>query len=617
MNKKRGFTMIELLGAIVILSILMLVAIPAVSSYIRTSKTKYYDVQKKQLVTATRSYVKDNNVIPKEVGDFYDVPMSLLVENKYISIIKDAAKDDCIGSRPNLSIESQEYTFVRIKREDGRITYTAHLWCPNYKDADLTENTADVTISAAVTVEGNKKVATINMVSNNNTNIKDYHYIIYKGDVTLIEKRGTINRLNYSIRHDITRYITEYNTKLKCYVRVVDEDGGVYVKFFDLDEIPKPSSAQCFDKKQEFDSEENIFKYSFLCTSPNGCETDFYQSQMTVTSSSTTTLRIPIKDKLDPALNGTCEFTVPAKVVPSTPTPTPTPVPTFNTGCPKATPANKGWTKGKIVVKYTLSNGTDGYRLVNNSSGGTWKKYDKQDKKTIKFTKNTTFVNVSLGSSNRVKEKTYTSSGTHYFLVRVRERSSATADPKITLCMKDDTYGPYRVDNTPPKYSSGSVSRVKNNVKKLTVKFNVKDAHSGIQYIYISESKTVKASTIKKKGKKYSNKASVSYSKTSSYSSGTHTFYVHVLDRVGNKMDHKIGSKKISSVSANCNHRSPSTYRVGSWCGTCCGIHGSHSTAYYHLCVSSSGKVSIASNFMYICPTSPESKYKPVPGWKK
>ncbi|MBQ6539164.1 MAG: prepilin-type N-terminal cleavage/methylation domain-containing protein [Bacilli bacterium] len=617
MKKKKGFTMVELLGAVVILGILMLVAIPAVNSYIQKSRTKYYDAQKRNLIVATKSYIKNNNMAPKEVGDFSDISMDELVDNKYISVIKDAYKKECTGNKNNLFDDSQEYTFVRIKKEEDRLVYTAHLWCPNYKDVDLTENSADITISAALTIESGKKIVTINMVSNNNTNIKDFTYNIYKGDVNLVERKGVVNGLTYSDRHDITRFITEYNTKLKCYVRVVDEDGGVYVKFFDLDEIPKPNNAECFDKKQEFDEDTNTFRYSFLCTSPNGCESSVYRGSVSVTSNSVTTLKVPIRDREDPGLSSTCDFTVPARVNPVTATPTPTAIPTFTKGCPKAVPANKDWTKGKIIVKYTLSNATDGYRVVGNNSNGGWSKYDKQAKKTIKFTKDTTFTNVSLGSSDRVKERTYTNTGTFYFLINVRERTSANASATTTLCMTDDAYGPYKLDNTAPKYVSGSVSRVKNNVKRVTIKYKVTDAHSGIQYVYISESKTASASTIRKKGKKYSNKGTVSISNTSSYSSGTHTFYVHVLDRVGNKLDAKIGKVKLPSVSANCNHRSPSTYKVGYWCGTCCGKHGSHNRAYYHLCVSSNGKVSIASSWKYICPTSPEPKYKPVPGWKK
>ena len=608
MKNKKGFTMVELLGAIVILGVLMLVAIPSVSTYIQKSKDRYYETQKKQLISATKDYLKNNKVAPLETGDFIDVSMDELVSKKYINVVKDSNKQECTGKKPDSPSDSQEYTFVRVVKESDRLEYVAHLWCPNYKDKELNENTADINVAVTGAIENNNKVVIISITSND-VNIKEYSYKIFTvNNSTLVEKNGTVNGMSYTAKHDLTRYLAEYDTQLVCYVRVVDVDGGIYTKYFNIDSFEKPNVAICTGTSTSWNEDTNILKYQFLCTSPNGCESDVYKGQFTA-STTARTETITIKDKVDSRLNGTCKINVPAKVTP----PTEEVIPITTTpkkGCPTVNKRyTKNWTTSSITVTYRLSQATTGYRRIVKKNGGGWSRKDILTKNKVPFKKDTTFSGVG---SSRDKSVTYSSSGQYYFLVRINEGGS------VTLCPNSEyAYGPYKVDKTKPIYSSGSVKRVSNNVKKLTIKVKVKDAHSGINYLYINQKSSASASSIRKNGKKYASKSSVTYSVTNSYSSGKHTFYAHVLDTAGNKIDKKIGSMSIGNTSANCMHRSPKTYSVYTWCGTCCRIHGSHSTAYYHLCVSGNGSVRIASDFKYICPTSPESKYKVVPGWSK
>ncbi len=132
MKNRKGFTMVELLGAVVILGILMMVAIPSVSSLIQNSKNKYYISQKKNLESAAKSYYSNNKIILRNEGDFVDVSLEELVNKKYISKMVDGTKAECVMSKPAGNNSSQEYTFVRIKKEKNRVTYTSHLYCPAY-----------------------------------------------------------------------------------------------------------------------------------------------------------------------------------------------------------------------------------------------------------------------------------------------------------------------------------------------------------------------------------------------------------------------------------------------------------------------------------------------------
>ncbi len=642
-KQNKAFTMVELLGSVVILGILMMVAIPFVNKYIKTSKDRYYETQKKQLVIAAKSYLSNSKKTPKRVGDSLDISMDELVRNKYITEIKDANKQTCVGTqpdisaydKPNLSKEEKEelkklknqYTFVRVTKTSKKVEYIAHLYCVNYNnDSELPiVNSLDLTFNASGNVIDGRRVATITMalkpgdlVNNPSLRIVDYTYNIYKGNVNLVEKSGAINEKNYSAKHDITRYVDKDGVTLTAHLRAVASDGRIFTG--EMNFVPDSISghAVCPDnlKVTSFNEDDNMFYYSFICESPNGCVSDVYTGSYKATLNREYDLPVQMEDKVDSKYNYTCYLKVPPAVLDETPTPstnTPTPTPP-KTGCPSVKPLSQGWTKGSINVGYSLSEATYAFRLVPKASSG-WSRTRRDDhSKKVKLKKDTTFTSIPWNSKTKHSyTKKYTKSGTYYFGVRVKWKTTKNGTVTTKLCDPTYAYGPYKVDVTAPKFVSGSVSSTKSNYKQLTVKVKVKDAHSGIAAVYVNESsKTLKPATVKKKGKTVKNKSSYTYKKTSKYSSKKHTFYVHVVDRVGNYTKHKIGSKKIPKYSASCNYRSASKHGTSSW--VCTGGH-SHLQAYYHLCVSSSGKVYRASDFNYVCPTAPEKKYKPISGW--
>ncbi len=78
MRNKNGFTLIELLAVIIILGILMIIAIPAVTSYINNSRKSSYITSAKQLVNGGRNLVNEGKLDMYSTDTTYYIPASYI-----------------------------------------------------------------------------------------------------------------------------------------------------------------------------------------------------------------------------------------------------------------------------------------------------------------------------------------------------------------------------------------------------------------------------------------------------------------------------------------------------------------------------------------------------------
>ena len=88
MNRK-GFTLVELLAVIVILSIIALIAVPGVFNAIEASRQKANVVQEKIIINAAKSYVAELTTPFTKLDDegnaiIHYVPVSTLMNENYI-----------------------------------------------------------------------------------------------------------------------------------------------------------------------------------------------------------------------------------------------------------------------------------------------------------------------------------------------------------------------------------------------------------------------------------------------------------------------------------------------------------------------------------------------------
>ena len=118
---KKGFTLVELIGVVIILGLIALIAFPSILNAIRESENEISDASKEILYSATSQYVSENaNSFPKVNGNTFCVPLNSLVQGEYLPTkVYDATNGEEI---PLTSI-------VEVKYEQDRFSYNLNNEC--------------------------------------------------------------------------------------------------------------------------------------------------------------------------------------------------------------------------------------------------------------------------------------------------------------------------------------------------------------------------------------------------------------------------------------------------------------------------------------------------------
>jgi len=117
MKNNKGFTLVELLAALVILSIIMLVAVPSTLNVFDKSKKQQYIADAKKMITLAESTLRSNTNI--------DYPTS----NKIVVLYLSAINDGTIDEDPEGNEYDSQESFVAVTYKDagsGNYKYEFH-----------------------------------------------------------------------------------------------------------------------------------------------------------------------------------------------------------------------------------------------------------------------------------------------------------------------------------------------------------------------------------------------------------------------------------------------------------------------------------------------------------
>lgn len=103
---KRGFTLIELMAAVIIISLVTLLTFPNIVSRIKEAKDENKENIEKVVISSAKKYVNDN-IDKFNDTKTYCLKIETLIDNDYL-------KDDIVNDEDN---NIQSY-FVKVKYED-------------------------------------------------------------------------------------------------------------------------------------------------------------------------------------------------------------------------------------------------------------------------------------------------------------------------------------------------------------------------------------------------------------------------------------------------------------------------------------------------------------------
>lgn len=113
---KKGFTLAELLGVLVVLALIAMITFPVVTNSLSSSKIKLCDAQLKQIENAARAYGADHlEILPANSGDTYNVTLATLSSEGYID---SKIENPVTGKKFNANS-----VYVTITRENKKYTY--------------------------------------------------------------------------------------------------------------------------------------------------------------------------------------------------------------------------------------------------------------------------------------------------------------------------------------------------------------------------------------------------------------------------------------------------------------------------------------------------------------
>ena len=113
MKDKKGFTLIEIIAAVIILGIISITALITYTNSMKDFRDSYYESLSRTVMESGREFFEDNrNYRPSTIFSAQKVPISLLESRSYIDDIKDYNGHNCDRSSYVIAIKTGRNDFV-------------------------------------------------------------------------------------------------------------------------------------------------------------------------------------------------------------------------------------------------------------------------------------------------------------------------------------------------------------------------------------------------------------------------------------------------------------------------------------------------------------------------
>ena len=171
-----GFSLVELLAAIVIMGILSGIAVVGVTFLLNKAGREYYKAQESEVIMAAKSYTQDNrSFLPKRVGQKNQIYLKTLQNKKYIGDVLDRNKKKCDPDR----------SYVQVYRYNkNNYSYVVNLVCDKYTSEGRNPTNLvgpDIKfVFSGIGANDNYDLAKVTVTIEDEDKISGYRYIISK-----------------------------------------------------------------------------------------------------------------------------------------------------------------------------------------------------------------------------------------------------------------------------------------------------------------------------------------------------------------------------------------------------------------------------------------------------
>ena len=118
--RKNGFTLVELMGVIVILGVVALIAVPTIRTITRESKDELYEIQIISIKEGLKNWAIDNSkILPQEEGQVITITLGQLKMGGFVdSSLKNPKTKKCFGNDMTLTIKRYQKNYIYEVNED-------------------------------------------------------------------------------------------------------------------------------------------------------------------------------------------------------------------------------------------------------------------------------------------------------------------------------------------------------------------------------------------------------------------------------------------------------------------------------------------------------------------